>query len=236
MTKKLVDHVKKTFGVTFNDESVLVEAFTHSSYANDHREQNIRNLERLEFLGDAVLELTVSQYLYTKYPNHPEGQLTRMRASIVRAESLASLAKEYDLHLFVRLGKGEEQMNGRNRPSLLCDVFEAFIGSVFVDQGMDVVLEVLKEILFPKIDSGAFSHGMDHKTALQELLQKNGVVTIQYKVVDKRGPDHRREFVVEVFVEGDSFGRGSGRSKKAAEQAAAKQALESLEEEKNSGV
>lgn len=230
MTKKLVNHVKKTFGVTFDDESVLVEAFTHSSYANDHREQNIKNLERLEFLGDAVLELTVSDYLYHKYPKQPEGQLTRKRASIVRAESLAKLAKEYQLHEFVRLGKGEEQMNGRNRPSLLCDVFEAFIGAVFVDQGMDAVLEVLKQILFPKIDSGAFSHGMDHKTALQELLQQNGVVTIQYKVVDKHGPDHQREFVVEVFVEGDSYGRGVGRSKKAAEQDAAKHALESLEE------
>jgi len=234
MTKKLVNHVEKTFGVMFDDESVLVEAFTHSSYANDHREQDIKNLERLEFLGDAVLELTVSDYLYHKYPKQPEGQLTRKRASIVRAESLAKLAKEYHLHEFVRLGKGEEQMNGRNRPSLLCDVFEAFIGSIFVDQGMDTVLDVLKQILFPKIDSGAFSHGMDHKTALQELLQQNGVVTIQYKVVDKRGPDHQREFVVEVFVEGDSYGRGVGRSKKAAEQDAAKHALESLEEAKQS--
>ena len=232
--KKLVQHVYDQFGVTFNDRSVLIEAFTHSSYANDHRDEQIRNLERLEFLGDAVLEVTVSEYLYHKYPNHPEGQLTRMRASIVRAESLAKLAKEYNLHQFVRLGKGEEQMNGRTRPSLLCDVFEAFIGAVFVDQGMDVVKDILKAILFPKIDSGAFSHGMDHKTALQELLQRNGVVTIEYTVVDKRGPDHQREFVVEVNVEGDLFGKGVGRSKKAAEQAAAKVALDMLEESNES--
>lgn len=232
--KKLVQHVYDQFGVTFNDRSVLIEAFTHSSYANDHRDEQIRNLERLEFLGDAVLEVTVSEYLYHKYPNHPEGQLTRMRASIVRAESLAKLAKEYSLHQFVRLGKGEEQMNGRTRPSLLCDVFEAFIGAVFVDQGMDVVKDILKAILFPKIDSGAFSHGMDHKTALQELLQRNGVVTIEYTVVDKRGPDHQKEFVVEVNVEGDLFGKGVGRSKKAAEQAAAKVALEMLEESNES--
>ncbi|GAB2319103.1 ribonuclease III [Alkalibacterium sp. s-m-22] len=232
--KKLVQHVYDQFGVTFNDRSVLIEAFTHSSYANDHRDEQIRNLERLEFLGDAVLEVTVSEYLYHKYPNHPEGQLTRMRASIVRAESLAKLAKEYNLHQFVRLGKGEEQMNGRTRPSLLCDVFEAFIGAVFVDQGMDVVKDILKAILFPKIDSGAFSHGMDHKTALQELLQRNGVVTIEYTVVDKRGPDHQKEFVVEVNVEGDLFGKGVGRSKKAAEQAAAKVALDMLEESNES--
>ncbi|MCC5895568.1 MAG: ribonuclease III [Alkalibacterium sp.] len=232
--KKLVQHVKDKFGVTFNDETVLIEAFTHSSYANDHRDQQIKNLERLEFLGDAVLELTVSDYLYHKYPEHPEGQLTRMRASIVRAESLAKLAKEFQLQSYVRLGKGEEQMNGRTRPSLLCDVFEAFIGAVFVDQGMDVVIDILKAILFPKIDSGAFSHGMDHKTALQELLQRNGVVTIEYSVVDKRGPDHEKEFVVEVRVEGDSFGEGVGRSKKAAEQAAAKVAMKMLEEAKES--
>ncbi|GAA0474111.1 ribonuclease III [Alkalibacterium indicireducens] len=232
--KKLVQHVYDQFGVTFNDRSVLIEAFTHSSYANDHRDEQIRNLERLEFLGDAVLEVTVSEYLYHKYPNHPEGQLTRMRASIVRAESLAKLAKEYNLHQFVRLGKGEEQMNGRTRPSLLCDVFETFIGAVFVDQGMDVVKDILKAILFPKIDSGAFSHGMDHKTALQELLQRNGVVTIEYTVVDKRGPDHQKEFVVEVNVEGDLFGKGVGRSKKAAEQAAAKVALDMLEESNES--
>lgn len=232
--KKLFQHVKDTFGVTFTDESVLIEAFTHSSYANDHRDKEIRNLERLEFLGDAVLEVTVSEYLYHKYPNHPEGQLTRMRASIVRAESLAMLAKDYELNYYLRLGKGEEQMNGRTRPSLLCDVFEAFIGAVFVDQGIEVVKEILKEILFPKIDSGAFSHGMDHKTALQELLQRNGVVTIEYKVMDKRGPDHQKEFVVEVYVEGDSLGMGIGRSKKAAEQSAAKVALEKLEESNES--
>lgn len=228
--KKLFLHVRDKFGVTFDDENILIEAFTHSSYANDHRDKQIRNLERLEFLGDAVLELTVSEYLYHKFPNHPEGQLTRMRASIVRAESLATLTKEYQLHHYVRLGKGEEQMNGRTRPSLLCDVFEAFIGAVFVDQGMDVVKDILKSVLFPKIDSGAFSHGMDHKTALQELLQRNGVVTIEYKVIGHTGPDHQKEFIVEVYVEGDSFGQGNGRSKKAAEQAAAKAALERLEE------
>lgn len=230
MTKKIINHIEKEFGVTFHSVETLIEAFTHSSYANDHRDKAIKNLERLEFLGDAVIELTVSEYLYAKFPLHPEGQLTRMRASIVRQESLASLAKEHHLHEFVRLGKGEEQMNGRSRTSLLCDVFEAFIGAVFVDQGMDTVVAILEKVLFPKIDSGAFSHGMDYKTALQELLQKNGVVSIQYKIVDKRGPDHEREFVVEVYVEGDSFGRGVGRSKKRAEQAAAKQALDMFEE------
>ena len=229
MTKPLIDHVNNQFGITFNDNELLIEAFTHSSYANDHRELTLKNLERLEFLGDAVLELTVSEYLYKKFPELPEGQLTRMRAAIVRAESLAKLAKECELAQFLRLGKGEELMNGRKRPSLLCDVFEAFVGSIFLDQGMDVVLEFLRDVLFPKIDSGDFSHGMDHKTGLQELLQKNGVVTIEYQVIQEIGPDHDRQFVVEVFVEGDSLGTGKGRSKKGAEQEAARAALQTLE-------
>lgn len=229
MSKRLIKHVESHFGLSFTNEELLVEAFTHSSYANDHRDQVLGNLERLEFLGDAVLELTVSEYLYKKYPDHPEGQLTRMRASIVRAESLASFAKECELAQFVRLGKGEEQMNGRYRPSLLCDVFEAFVGSIFIDQGMDAVIPFLKQVVFPKIDSGAFSHGMDHKTTLQELMQKNGVVKISYEVIDTVGPDHNREFVVEVFIEDDSMGVGKGRSKKIAEQQAAKNALDLLQ-------
>ncbi|MFC6464497.1 ribonuclease III [Marinilactibacillus sp. GCM10026970] len=229
MTKELIQHVENRFGITFQDKELLIEAFTHSSYANDHRELTLKNLERLEFLGDAVLELTVSEYLYNKFPELPEGQLTRMRAAIVRAESLAMLAKECELAQFLRLGKGEELMNGRKRPSLLCDVFEAFVGAVFIDQGMSVVMDFLEKVLFPKIDSGAFSHGMDHKTALQELLQKNGVVTIVYQVIEEIGPDHDRQFVVEVFIEGDSLGSGKGRSKKGAEQEAARVALMTLE-------
>lgn len=229
MTEQLFEHVKNNFGITFHDNELLIEAFTHSSYANDHRDLTLKNLERLEFLGDAVLELTVSEYLYKKFPELPEGQLTRMRAAIVRAESLAKLAKECELAQFLRLGKGEELMNGRKRPSLLCDVFEAFVGAIFLDQGMETVMDFLRRVLFPKIDSGAFSHGMDHKTALQELLQKNGVVTIAYQVIKEIGPDHDRQFVVEVFVEGDSLGTGKGRSKKGAEQEAARVALQTLE-------
>ncbi|WP_208560171.1 ribonuclease III [Marinilactibacillus kalidii] len=231
MIKALIQHVENNFGITFHDQELLIEAFTHSSYANDHRELTLKNLERLEFLGDAVLELTVSEYLYNKFPDLPEGQLTRMRAAIVRAESLAMLAKECELAQFLRLGKGEELMNGRKRPSLLCDVFEAFVGAIFIDQGMTVVMHFLERVLFPKIDSGAFSHGMDHKTALQELLQKNGVVTIVYQVIEEIGPDHDRQFIVEVFVEGDSLGTGRGRSKKGAEQEAARVALMTLEKE-----
>lgn len=228
MIGKLKKHIKKHFNLEFNDEKLLIEAFTHSSYANDHRKRNLKNLERLEFLGDAVVELCTSEYLYNKFPELPEGQLTRMRAASVREESLAQLALECHLAQFVRLGKGEEMMNGRTRPALLCDVFEAFIGAIFQDQGLEVAREFLSNVLFPKIDNDDFSHGMDFKTSLQELVQQNGEVHITYEVIDTTGPDHEREFTVEVTVEGDSYGIGKGNSKKRAEQQAAKKALEQL--------
>lgn len=228
MIGKLKKHIKKHFNLEFNDEKLLIEAFTHSSYANDHRKRNLKNLERLEFLGDAVVELCTSEYLYNKFPELPEGQLTRMRAASVREESLAQLALECHLAQFVRLGKGEEMMNGRTRPALLCDVFEAFIGAIFQDQGLEVAREFLSNVLFPKIDNDDFSHGMDFKTALQELVQQNGEVHITYEVIGTTGPDHEREFTVEVTVEGDSYGIGKGNSKKRAEQQAAKKALEQL--------
>lgn len=228
MLANLQKHIKDEFNIVFQDVDVLKEAFTHSSYANDHRSKQGGNLERLEFLGDAVIELCTSEYLYNKFPELPEGQLTRLRAASVRAESLAQLALECDLPQFILLGKGEEMMSGRERPALLCDVFEAFTGAIFQDQGFEEAKRFLTQVLFPKIDNDDFSHGMDFKTTLQELLQRNGEVRIQYQVVDTLGPDHAREFVVEVTVEGDVFGRGRGRSKKQAEQQAAKKALEQL--------
>jgi len=230
MLKELRKHIEKQFNIVFKDEELLLEAFTHSSYANDHRDKNVKNLERLEFLGDAVIELSVSRYLYLQYPDLPEGNLTRMRAALVRAESLAELTKEADLARFIRLGKGEEQMNGRNRTSLLCDVFEAFVGALYLDQGIERVIELLEQIMFPKIVTDGFSHGMDYKTTLQEHIQKNGVVQISYQVIDTNGPDHDRAFVVEVLIEGDRHGVGRGRSKKLAEQHAAQNALARLKE------
>lgn len=233
MVKALDQHIQKQFGIKFNKKSLLLEAFTHSSYANDHRNQNqlVKNLERLEFLGDAVLELAVSQYLFKKYPDTPEGELTRMRAATVREESIASMAKECQFGDFIRLGKGEEQTQGRQRPSLLGDVFEAFLGALFLDQGQEGVTYFLKQVLFPRIDADDFSHGMDYKTSLQELMQKNGGVAIHYQVIDSYGPDHDRQFVVEVSIEGDVYGQGKGRSKKIAQQQAAKVALEQIQKE-----
>ncbi len=230
MIKGLVEHVADTFGITFKDTDLLETAFTHSSYANDHREENLEHLERLEFLGDAVIELIVSDYLYKEYNDLPEGQLTKMRAAAVRAETLAQLAIESELPQFILLGRGEEQANGRERISLLCDVFEAFVGAIYLDQGTKTARSVLAQLLFPKITAGDFSHGMDYKTALQEWMQKDGIVQISYEVIDTFGPDHAREFKVEVRIEGDPMGTGVGSSKKRAEQNAAKVAYKNLSE------
>ncbi len=228
MEKKIEQHIYETFGIQFEDEELVRMAFTHSSYANDHREDNIQHLERLEFLGDAVIELIVSDYLYKKYKELPEGQLTKMRAAAVRAETLAQLAIESGLPSFIRLGRGEEQSNGRERVSLLCDVFEAFVGAVYLDQGVKEARKVLEILLFPKINAGDFSHGMDYKTALQEWMQRDGVVHIEYEVVDTLGPDHARQFQVEVRIQNETMGTGIGTSKKRAEQEAARVAFEQL--------
>ena len=228
MIKGLEQHISDKFNIQFKDSQLLYVAFTHSSYANDHRDTDLEHLERLEFLGDAVIELIVSDYLYKEYPGLPEGQLTKMRAASVRAETLSQLAVESGLAPFILLGRGEEQSNGRERISLLCDVFEAFIGAVYLDQGVQVAQDILSNVLFPKISTGDFSHGMDYKTALQEWMQKDGVVQIEYQVVDTSGPDHAREFKVEVKIEGDTMGIGVGSSKKRAEQNAAQSAYENL--------
>ena len=226
--EKLINYVKKEMDISFEKEELLSIAFTHSSYANDHREQKLEHLERLEFLGDAVIELVVSEYLYREYSKLPEGQLTKMRAAAVREETLAQLTIENNLQQFILLGKGEEQSGGRQRHSLLADVFEAFIGAIYLDRGIETSRELLQKTLFPKITIGDFSHGMDHKTDLQEWLQKDGLVQIEYRVIDSFGPDHARIFKVAVLIEGEIMGIGEGSSKKRAEQAAAKEAFKKL--------
>lgn len=226
--EKLVNYVEKELGISFRNKELLITAFTHSSYANDHREENLEHLERLEFLGDAVIELIVSEYLYKTYSNLPEGQLTKMRAAAVREETLAELTIESKLQEYILLGKGEEQSNGRNRKSLLADIFEAFIGALYLDQGIKTTEKILAKILFPKINLGDFSHGMDYKTNLQEHLQKKGLINIEYQVIDSSGPDHARIFKVAILIEGERMGTGEGSSKKRAEQAAAKEAFENI--------
>ncbi|MGY3749971.1 ribonuclease III [Vagococcus acidifermentans] len=228
MKEELLNLLKKNYQIVFNDITLLEQAFTHSSYVNEHRHLELTDNERLEFLGDAVLELLISQYLYANFTDLPEGKLTKLRATIVCEESLAKFARECGFDKYVRLGKGEENSNGRNRPSLLCDLFEAFLGALYLDQGFDSTKAFVEQVMVPKIEAGAFSHEMDHKTTLQEMLQRNGDVTIDYQLVNEEGPAHERVFYVEVVAHGQILGTGAGKSKKAAEQRAAEVALINL--------
>ncbi|MFA8437535.1 ribonuclease III [Pueribacillus sp. YX66] len=223
-----------SIGTKFVNERLMIQAFTHSSYVNEHRNKkpNVDN-ERLEFLGDAVLELAVSQFLYRHYPKMSEGELTKLRAAIVCEPSLFQFAKDLSFHDFILLGKGEELTGGRQRPSLLADVFEAFIGALYLDQGFDEVLRFLQLHVFPKIDKGAFSHTMDFKSQLQESVQSKDLGAIDYKIISEKGPAHNRQFVSAVFLEGIKIGQGAGKSKKEAEQEAAQKALLHLEKNKS---
>ena len=230
MDNQLQTMLKENFGIVFKNVSLLEQAFTHSSYVNEHRNLNLADNERLEFLGDAVLELLVSRYLYRQYPDLPEGKLTKMRASIVREESLAAFAKECRFDAAIKLGKGEENSGGRTRPSLLCDLFEAFLGALYLDQDLETVKAFIQKVIFPKVAAGAFSHEMDYKTRLQEVLQKGGDVHIDYRIVKEEGPAHERIFWTEVYCDNRLIGKGQGKSKKLAEQAAANNALEKLAE------
>ncbi|WP_245680592.1 ribonuclease III [Bacillus marinisedimentorum] len=223
------DKLQQQLGIEFENEKLLKQAFTHSSYVNEHRKGPFSDNERLEFLGDAVLELTVSQYLFNKYPAMSEGELTKLRAAIVCEASLVNFAHSLSFGEFILLGKGEEMTGGRERPALLADVFEAFIGALYLDRGLDDVLAVLDKVVYPKIDEGAFSHVMDYKSQLQEVIQREGAGMIVYRIVEEKGPAHNREFISEINLNGRILGRGTGRSKKEAEQMAAKAALADLE-------
>ena len=222
--------LQENLGIRFHDENLLKHAFTHSSYVNEHRKKPYEDNERLEFLGDAVLELTVSHYLFKKYPLMSEGDLTKLRAAVVCEPSLVTFANELNFGKYVLLGKGEEMTGGRMRPALLADVFEAFMGALFLDQGMDAVLLFLEKMIFPRIDSGAFSHMMDYKSQLQELVQRETKGLIEYKILQEKGPAHSKELVSQVSLNGEVLGSGQGKSKKEAEQLAAQMALTALKQ------
>ena len=230
MNTQLMNELKEDYGIVFHDVDLLEQAFTHSSYVNEHRNLHLSDNERLEFLGDAVLELIVSRYLYRELPDLPEGKLTKLRAAIVREDSLSMFAKDCRFDQYIRLGKGEENSGGRKRPSLLCDLFEAFLGALYLDQGLESVDGFLTAVVFPKVKAGAFSHEMDHKTRLQEVLQRSGDVSTNYRLTKEEGPAHERIFWTEVYCDDVLIGEGQGKSKKLSEQAAAENALASLDQ------
>ncbi|KOF10386.1 ribonuclease III [Planococcus glaciei] len=224
------EQLQKELNIEFKNPALLYQAFTHSSYVNEHRRRHYTDNERLEFLGDAVLELSVSHFLYAKYPEMSEGELTKLRAAIVCEPSLVLFANELNFGKYILLGKGEEQTGGRTRPALLADVFESYIGALYLDQGMEPVVKFLEVVLFPKVGTGAFSHVMDYKSQLQELVQQKNNGALIYEIIDERGPAHSRIFVTRVSLADQELGIGNGRSKKEAEQQAAQLAIQKLQE------
>jgi len=218
--------LEQKIGISFKDQSLFQQAFTHTSFAHEQKNRgSYPHNERLEYLGDAVLELIVSEYLYHRFPDMSEGALTRTRARMVCESSLATFAKECNLGQYLRLGKGEEMTGGRTRPSILADVFEAFIGALYLDQGLEVAKKFLYNQIFPKLDDQWLLQMVDAKSQLQELVQQERLGVLQYQIVDMKGPAHDRQFVAEVYLDDECLGKGSGRTKKEAEQQAATQAL-----------
>lgn len=208
----------------FKDKSLFDLALTHRSWVNEHKGVRTSN-ERLEFLGDAILEFVVSKELYKKFPDKEEGYLTALRANIVNTVSLADLAKKLNLGSILYLSKGEEESGGRTNPSLLADTVEAMIGAIYIDRGIDDAEKFILENLLIDVEKRAAEPLKDPKSLLQERVQSQSLPAPKYQVVEESGPDHDKKFVVEVVVSGEVWGRGEGKSKSLAEQEAAKDAL-----------
>lgn len=232
MIDGLTEWLKEHFEIEFKRTELLDEAFTHASYVNEHPNQSLKYYERIEFLGDAVMQLCVSEYLFLRYPALPEGKLSRLRAAMVCEDSFSKFAVECHFDQYIRLGKGEEKSHARQRPSLLCDIFESFVGALYLDQGKPAVDKFISQVVFPKINLGWFDHLLDHKTELQEFLQQDGDVDIEYHELENDGPEHDKRYTMTVSADGKLLGQGQGHSKKAAEQAAAREALIKLHADK----
>lgn len=223
--------LENTLDVNFNNKKLLIRALTHKSFPNENPDLNLKNNERMEFLGDAVLDLSMSSYLFKKFPDYPEGKLAKMKATLVSAPILADIAQKIKLYKFIRLGKGEEMTGGRERNSILADAMEAVIGAIYLDQGLEMadrfIINNFKEDI-KIVHKG--DHIRDYKTLLQETIQKTSNKRPEYLVADEKGPDHNKTFVIKVEFNDDILGFGQGSSKKAAEQKAAEAALKDLEE------
>ncbi len=217
-------------GVEMNDYSLLSRALTHRSYLNENPGSILEDNERLEFLGDAVIDFIVAGYLYHRFPEMDEGELTALRAALVRAETLAGFARTIDLGRFLRLGYGEEESGGRDRTPLLCASFEAVIGAVYLDRGLEETRPIIEGYIQPMLEEiRAGELHKDAKSEFQVWAQARFNVTPNYKVIDSEGPDHAKTFTVRVLVGGESWGEGRGRSKQAAAQAAAAVAMARVE-------
>ena len=223
----MINELEKAIGYSFKNITLLQNALCHSSYANERWHDSLKSNERLEFLGDSILGMVVADHLYATFPERPEGELTRMRADMVCEKSLAVVANRLELGRHLMLGRGEELGGGRSRDSILADCVESVIAACYLDGGMDSAVQFIREFILINVPVTKLKNA-DYKTALQELVQRTPGHTITYELVWETGPDHCRVFVMEVRVDGKAVGRGEGRSKKSAEQAAACSALEQL--------
>ncbi len=227
--QKNIKSVEEKLGYTFKRLDYLSRALTHSSYANENKKERIKNNERLEFLGDSVLGMIVSEYLFTHYSNLEEGQLTKMRARIVCEASLSEAARQLDLGPHMFFGRGEELTGGRERTSILSDAFEAVVAAIYLDGGFDAATHFVLTHLKPLMENAAQGRIFtDYKTKLQEVIQVKKGNRIRYEVFKEEGPDHSKMFFTRVKLNEDIIGVGIGRSKKEAEQMAAKEGLEKL--------
>ena len=221
-----MEALEQTIAYTFRDRSLLRTALTHSSYANEH---GCASNERLEFVGDSVLGLVTAQHLYARFPDMPEGKMTRLRAELVCEQSLWDVAETLELGRWLLLGRGEESSGGRTRHSILADCVEAVIAAIYLDGGMEPAARFITEHVLSKLDDGVSVLMRDWKTELQELIQRKPGRVLSYAMTGESGPDHLKRFSAAVSMNGTVIGAGEGRTKKEAEQAAAKAALEALE-------
>ena len=221
-----IELFEKESGVRFRDKDLLKQAFTHRSYLNENPESGLQHNERLEFLGDAVLELVVTRELFDKHPDKSEGELTAWRASLVNAKMLATVAKDIDLSSFLLLSKGETKEKGKGRDYILANTMESFIGALYLDQGLKAAKKLILDYVMPKlpaiVEQGLF---MDAKSTFQEKAQEKAQVTPTYKALKESGPDHAKHFVIGVFLDEEKVAEGEGSSKQEAEVKAAENAI-----------
>ena len=223
--------LENRIGYSFKDKNLLLLAMTHSSYANEQKGKKKENNERLEFLGDAVLEVTISDYLFKQYKNYDEGKLTKLRSSLVCEYTLAICARDVCLGQFLLLSKGEDMTGGRERDSILSDAFEALIGAIYLDGGMEHAAAFIHKNLLKDVEDKTLFY--DAKTILQEMVQSGGKGSLKYVLVKETGPDHNKEFTIETRIGEKVYATGVGKTKKGAEQIAAYQTILQLKNKKN---
>lgn len=219
----MLEELEERIGYCFRDRSLLRQALTHSSYANEQKINRLKDYERLEFLGDAVLELISSEFLFRQNPQLPEGKLTRLRASMVCEPALAFCARDLRLGEYMLLGRGEEASGGRERDSITSDAMEALIGALYLDGGFETARDFIHRFVLSDLENKILFY--DSKTVLQELLQARGIGGFSYELKGESGPDHEKQFRVDAVLDGKAVGHGQGRTKKAAEQQAAYEAI-----------